>query len=70
MRNNSNGDMLGRSYDSNQLDALFENEDLGNEHGGQIENLGMQPTTPNIDNMNSLETESTVHRIWELLKNG
>ena len=34
MRNNSNGDMLGRSYDSNQLDALFENEDLGNEHGG------------------------------------
>ena len=71
MRRGTSADILGRSYDSNQLDALFDtNSEFDPTGNGRIENMGMTATTPNINKLQNLENESTVHRIVELLKNG
>ena len=69
MRDNPNLDILGRSYDSDQLDAIFADEsDRSNSRA--LENLGMTPTTPNIDTLQNFENESMTRRIKELLQNG
>ena len=69
-RSSTNRDVLGQSYDTDQLDALFESE-ADFDGSGRVENIGMTPTTPNIERLqNELENESTLRRIVELLKNG
>ena len=51
-------DVLSRSYDSDQLNALFaDEEDLRN---NRLENLGMTQTTPPMDNIQAIEDETTV----------
>lgn len=61
-------DVLSRSYDSDQLNALFaDEEDLRN---NRLENLGMTQTTPPMENMQAIEDETTIQRIFELVKNG
>lgn len=51
MRGGPNRDILGQSYDTDQLDALFESESgldqIGN--GAGLETLGIMQTTPNIE---------------------
>lgn len=69
MRDNPNLDILGRSYDSDQLDAIFCDES-DRSHSRALDNLGMTPTTPNIDTLQNFENESMTRRIKELLQNG
>mmetsp|Transcript_5663 Transcript_5663/g.7580 ORF Transcript_5663/g.7580 Transcript_5663/m.7580 type:complete len:190 (+) Transcript_5663:1206-1775(+) len=63
-------DLLGRSYGTDQIDALFLEVEGGTHGNNTLENLGMTPTTPQIETLQSIENESTLYRIVELIKNG